>query len=541
MKRDEFEIEGVLDYTHDVARDVLGTLPVPGQHLGPYEILAEIAHGGMAAVYLARKRFEVAGLGKLFAVKVILPHLRDREFVEMFLDEARVSIAIAHPNVVQVIDVDESDHCPFIVMEYLRGQSLGGVVRKAREAVAELGDGLLFQVLAQTAAGLHAAHETTGEDRCSLGIVHRDVTPHNIHVGYDGCVKVLDFGIAASRGRVTATRPNVLKGTFHYLAPEQISRSRSSDRRVDLWALGVVAWEMLVGRSLFRGDDEATTLWNVLNMEVTDLRSLVPRVPDAVAGAIMACLARDPDRRPPNARQLEEIFADAAHQSGVGSRNELAAMMTTLFEDERRQDGERINAVVRASTSTTAMVTVSTRPATAAEPTNVLPRRRGRRSPVALIGGFVVAVGVTAALVVADGQPQATAASAPGEAAGASTATGTERMAGEAGTGTGSGTTGGAADAGAGTGGGTATGVMIPVEHVAAAEVGPTSVVVPRQRPQPSRSRRATSKKPHAARGAGSTKSKPPTADRRASEPEKPAPEASTPARSGPLLDNPYR
>jgi serine/threonine protein kinase len=226
-------------YNVGMSGGAVGSLPAPGERLGAYEVIAELACGGMAAVYLARRRFEVGGLGKLVAVKVVLPHLRDREFVTMFLDEVRVAVAIAHTNVVQVLDVGECDGWPYMVMEYLRGQSLDRVVRRARDQRI-VADGPILMALAQAAAGLHAAHETVGDDGEPLGIVHRDVTPRNIHVGYDGCTKIVDFGIAASRGKIVKTQPGVVKGTLHYMPPEMISRAHRVDRRADVWSFGVV-------------------------------------------------------------------------------------------------------------------------------------------------------------------------------------------------------------------------------------------------------------------------------------------------------------
>jgi serine/threonine-protein kinase len=333
-------------------------LPVPGQPLGVYHIVGEIAHGGMATVYLARKRFEIGGLAKLVAVKVLMPHLRDPEFVHMFLDEARVSVSITHPNVVQVLDVAQSDGYPYIVMEYLRGQPFGKVTRRATPD----DDALKLQVLAQAAAGLHAAHETLADDGHLLGIVHRDVTPQNIFVGYDGCVKIVDFGIAASRGRMTTTRPEVLKGTLQYLAPEQINRARTIDRRADAWALGVIAWEVFAKESLFNGANEAETLWNVLNKQPPPIRELAPSVSPDVASVIMRCLARDPSQRPRDLREVEAAFARGAQHGQMPTQRELSDRMKELFAVERAADDERDAAIVEFADSIDPQHPVDERP-----------------------------------------------------------------------------------------------------------------------------------------------------------------------------------
>lgn len=382
-----------------------GSLLVPGQKLGRYEILCEIAHGGMAAVYLARKRFEVAGLGKLVAVKVLLPHLRDPEFVQMFLDEARIALSIAHPNVVQVIDVGESDGNPHIVMEYLRGQSLNALAKRG----APDHNGLVFQVLAQAAAGLHGAHETRSEDGEPLGIVHRDVTPQNIHVGYDGNVKIVDFGIAASRGRLTSTKSGQLKGTFHYLAPEQITRSRDIDRRVDVWALGVIAWEMMTLEPLFRSDSEATTLWNVVNKTVPDVRERAPQIPDFVATAIMACLAREPSRRPRDVHDLEEAFSRAAELEGVAKPRELATRMQQLFANERTVDEQReATAITSAPPSQRAGTEgVETTVRDAETVASTAPTRRSRARAIIIAASLAASAAVAFVLGTRPSEPKA--------------------------------------------------------------------------------------------------------------------------------------
>jgi len=301
----------------------------------------------MATVYVARLS-SIGGFGKLVAVKVLLPHLRsNREFVNMLLDEARISGSIHHENVVQVHDIDEHEGTPYVAMELLRGRSLRRLYGTAKKRGEALPPGLLMGILARAAEGLHAAHwakDATGKE---LGVIHRDVSPENIHVGYDGQVKVLDFGIAAAAGRLTETTHGEVKGKVRYLAPEQLSKSRPSDHRVDVWALGVVAHELLSCRPLFAGEDAATTMWNVLNQEVPDVREMVPSLPRVAARAIRAATDRDVDKRPESCAELMHAFDEAAKALHGGTKPEIAHYMNELYAKDRAIEDERIAAALR--------------------------------------------------------------------------------------------------------------------------------------------------------------------------------------------------
>ena len=286
----------------------LGSLPNPENRWGPYRVVREIAKGGMAVVYAVQPI--ARGDGSLYAVKVMRPSLAEEGgFSAMFVDEARIASAVRHPNVVRVHDVGERDGLPFIVMEYLRGMSLTRLMKRQKELGRAVPLGPALRILAETAFGLHAAHECvdpkTGEP---LHIVHRDVSPQNIHIGYVGDVKVLDFGIAAAKGRLTETRTGLVKGKFGYLAPEQITREVDVDRRVDVWALGVVAWELIAGRRLFRMDDDAATFWSILHAHIPRLDDIT-KAPKSVADIVNDCLARDHDQRPLTCEELGRRFS----------------------------------------------------------------------------------------------------------------------------------------------------------------------------------------------------------------------------------------
>jgi eukaryotic-like serine/threonine-protein kinase len=317
----------------------LSILPRVGETVDRYRVVAEVAHGGMAAVYAVQRR-SIGGFEKLHALKVMLPHLAsDSHFVDMFLDEAKIASQIQHPNVVQVLDVGLHERRPFILMEFLRGQSLSQLIQRSQKGSEPVSLGVWIAILQQVAEGLHAAHETCGTDGKLLGIVHRDVTPHNVFVGYDGQVKVVDFGVAAARGRVGGTRTGEVKGKLAYLAPEQFDRSWPVTRAADLWAFGVMAWEIFAGRRLFASGDEATTIWNVLNQPIERLDKLAPELPPAVARVIAACLSREPDRRPATTKEV----ASALSHSSVPNA-EIAAVMERLFGAERAAENERLGA-----------------------------------------------------------------------------------------------------------------------------------------------------------------------------------------------------
>jgi serine/threonine-protein kinase len=369
-----------------IASSKLGTLPAIGATVDRYQIIAEVAHGGMAVVYAAR-RVGAGRFDKLLAIKMMLPHLiTEHRFVQMFLDEASIAARIQHPNVVQVFDVGSFDRSPYLVMEYLRGQALSTVLRSE----PPLARGLVYAIFAAAAEGLHAAHEARASDGSLLGVVHRDVSPQNIHVGYDGTVKVIDFGIAAAEGRISSTRTGEVKGKIAYMAPEQLHKKFAVDRRTDLWALGVLAWSTFAGGRLFTGESDTDTIWNVMHGPIDDIGAIDPELPAELAGCIMACLSREPHARPASAAEIAACFRRAALAQNAGAA-ELAAHMQAAFRDERAAEEARISDAVRGASAQP-----SEAPRTA--PTAVVPARRGG---LALAAGTIgIAVIAIAALVV---------------------------------------------------------------------------------------------------------------------------------------------
>src|ERR1700690_2074894 len=238
----------------------------PLQTLGNYELLHEIASGGMATVYLGRKR-GVGGFERLVAIKCCHPHLRrDPAFVTMFLDEARLAARIHHPNVVATLEVSDDDALYFVI-HYGEGMSLADWLSRLLPQNQRIAEDLLLRVMIDGLAGLHAAHELRDHDGKSFQLVHRDVSPQNLLIGLDGVTRIADFGIAKAESRATRTRTGQVKGKTGYMPPEQIL-GEPLDRRADVYAAGVILWEALVGRRLFDGESDAATINQVLNNAV---------------------------------------------------------------------------------------------------------------------------------------------------------------------------------------------------------------------------------------------------------------------------------
>jgi hypothetical protein len=314
-------------------------LAIPqGATLGRYELLAPIGTGGMATVILARQRGP-GGFEKAVVLKVVHPHMaHDRAAIEMLLDEARVAAQISHHNVVQTYELGEASGTYYIAMEYLAGESLSHVLKAATTGSPAPRPVLGARIVADVAEGLHAAHELRGFDGSPLGVIHRDVSPSNVVVLYNGGVKVVDFGIARANGRVTSTQTGKVKGKYGYMAPEQI-RGEKIDRRSDVFALGVVLWEVLALRRLFREDNIAETLHQILTAERLPPSAYRPEVSPALDAIALRALELDPDRRYATAAEMKVAIDDAIWQSRCGA-GDIQAYMTGLFADriaERQQ------------------------------------------------------------------------------------------------------------------------------------------------------------------------------------------------------------
>ena len=280
-----------------------------GRVLGRYELLTEIASGGMASVFLGRAR-GVAGFERVVAVKVCHPHLRlDEEFAEMFLDEARLAAKIHHPNVVSTLDVGEDDGRLYLVMEYIEGDRLSGLIKAAGKRGRRIPPPIAARIFIDLLSGLHAAHELADHDGADLSVVHRDVSPQNVLVGVDGVARITDFGIAKTEARVTETGLKQVKGKLAYMAPEQLA-GEGVTRRTDLYSAGVVLWETLTGRRLFRGETDVDTVQLVVKGDVPPPSELVPGLDPAFDAVVLRAVDRDPARRFATAAAFAEALED---------------------------------------------------------------------------------------------------------------------------------------------------------------------------------------------------------------------------------------
>jgi serine/threonine-protein kinase len=299
-----------------------------GTRLGRYALRARIARGGTATVYLA---LDVES-EQLRAVKVIdRDKADDPKFVDMLLDEARTTARIEHPNVCAMVDYGGADGRVYLAMEYLEGEPFSTLIRRAWEA-GGLPRELSARIIADAAHGLHAAHELADAAGVSDQIVHRDVSPLNILVLDDGGTKMLDFGIARARDRLTKTKVGEVKGTLAYVAPEQLGPG-GVDRRADVWSLGVVLFEATTGRRLFRNKSPALTVKNVIQMAIPSPRQIVPDYPEELEAIVMAALERNVGARTRTAGGLASALeAFLATSPRSATQKDVAAIMHTHFE-----------------------------------------------------------------------------------------------------------------------------------------------------------------------------------------------------------------
>ncbi len=312
------------------------------KRLGRYEVRAKIADGGMATIYLGRLGLgSVAGVPageRVVALKVIkAEYSLNREFVNMFLDEAKIVSKLSHPNVVELYELGNEGETPFIAMELLSGQSLWSVWEACRERNVRLRYDLVAWIGARIAEGLHHAHELRDSKGKPLNIVHRDVNASNVFITYDGQVKIIDFGLAKAANRVSRTAAGIVKGKLAYMSPEQ-TVGKPLDCRTDIFALGTTLWELTVDRRLFKGKDDVETLTAVHNARIPDATKLVDGYPPQFWAVVRRALERDRDRRFRTALELSRKLDECT--SMEGRHADAAAMkevMHHLFAAERER------------------------------------------------------------------------------------------------------------------------------------------------------------------------------------------------------------
>jgi serine/threonine protein kinase len=352
-----------------------GTLvPRDARDFGRYELIAKLATGGMAEIYLARRHG--ASKKEVSVLKRILPHLaEDEHFVTMFRDEAELASKLLHPNVCRVDALDHHAGTWFIEMEYLHGIALSRIMTQLAKMNKLLDPRVVTGIIVQACDGLHHAHELRGADDQLLNVVHRDVSPPNIMLTDTGVVKLLDFGIAKARGANSKTRTGTVKGKNAYMSPEQIL-GRSLDRRSDIFALGTVMYEMLAIKRLFQRDSDFLTFKAITEEPIPDIRERRPDLPPALRSVIIQALARDPHGRFGTARTFADAIRAAMSSSGgPASRSELSRFLSVDFSDDLASRSEILAAANESASA--APVPAGT------EPTGRIPSARAATEPAA--------------------------------------------------------------------------------------------------------------------------------------------------------------
>ena len=316
------------------------------RRFGRYTLVARLGRGGMAEVFLGYQSGP-RGFRKPIVIKKILSDLaEDPRLVQMYFDEARLAARLHHPNVVQTIDVGEADEEYFLAMEYLEGQPLSVIIKRSRRRFGGVPPRIACRVMVEVLEGLHYAHELRDFNGDPLGVVHRDVSPQNVFMTYGGTVKVLDFGVAKATTQVVETRTGAVKGKYAYMAPEQ-GRGSEVDRRADVWAAGVLLWESLMGKRLFKEKTEYATLKAVMELPIPPLDGFEEA--SLFQPVIDRSLVREVGLRYANAMEMRDALLSIleTHFSRAG-RTEMAAFMKRIFgdviEEHERTLGVAMNA-----------------------------------------------------------------------------------------------------------------------------------------------------------------------------------------------------
>ena len=303
--------------------------------VGRYEVISHLATGGMAQIYLAKQ----TGLGQFERHVVLKTILRERaadqRFVTMFLDEAKLAATLNHQNVAQVYEVDQADGAYFMAMEFVHGENARAILETTLRRGWTIPLELAVMIISGAAAGLHHAHERKGKGGQPLNIVHRDVSPANIMVGYDGSVKVLDFGIAKAEERATKTVGGTIKGKYGYMSPEQC-KGKPIDRRSDIFALGICLYELTTLRRAFKGNDDFETMKRIVAGDVVLPSVAVPGYPRELEAIILTAMANDPNARFQSAQELiEALDAFTFRAKLTGSNTAMGRFMVQLFGSRR--------------------------------------------------------------------------------------------------------------------------------------------------------------------------------------------------------------
>jgi serine/threonine-protein kinase len=311
--------------------------PQSPHRVGRYLLHTRLAVGGMAEVWMARQEGP-AGFAKQLVVKKILPHLAvDRDFVQMFLNEARLAAQLNHPNVVQIFELGEEGGSYYLVMEYIHGRNLRSVQKRCRDTDREIPFGHIARILIGACEGLHYAHELRDGAGNPLDLVHRDMSPDNVLVSFDGQVKVVDFGIAKAANSGGATRTGTLKGKYAYMSPEQ-AQGQPLDRRADVYSLGVVLYELIAGEKPFRNSSDLAMLKAIVEQPPPPLADIRPDVPPSLVAIVERAMAKEKGDRYPDARSMGQELASYLREASERAETaNVAELMGQLFAAEREE------------------------------------------------------------------------------------------------------------------------------------------------------------------------------------------------------------
>ena len=302
-----------------------------------YKVLEKVAAGGMAEVYRAESA-GLEGFKKIVAIKRVLPHLSEKkQFIGMFLDEARVSAHLSHSNCVQVFDIGVGDNTYFIVMEYVDGSDLKGVIEYRRKINQPFPIEEACLICVRICEGLAYAHELTDSKGESLHIVHRDMSPPNVLITRFGEVKIVDFGLAKANSQLERSEPGIIKGKFSYLSPEA-AKGGTVDARTDIFAVGIILWELLAGRRLFMGESDLETVRMVQSARVPSIREINRNVPPELEKVLMKALTEDPDKRYLRARDFGSALNQLLFKLGRSvSSFDIAELVEPIRRDREQK------------------------------------------------------------------------------------------------------------------------------------------------------------------------------------------------------------
>ncbi len=313
--------------------------PIP---FGKYYLLERINVGGMAEVFKA-KAFGVEGFERLLAVKRILPNIaEDEEFITMFIDEAKIAVQLNHANIAQIFDLGKVDDSYFIALEFIHGKDLRGIFDRCRASGENMPIAQACFVIMKVCEGLDYAHNKRDASGRELGLVHRDVSPQNVLISYEGEVKLIDFGIAKAAGKASKTQAGILKGKFGYMSPEQV-RGLPLNRGSDIFSVGIVLYELLTGERLFIGESDFSTLEKVRNVEILPPSTYNRKIPEELERIVLKTLAKDPEDRYQHAIDLHDELQAFMYTAGeFYSRKDLAAWMKRTWTREIAEETKKL-------------------------------------------------------------------------------------------------------------------------------------------------------------------------------------------------------